>query len=251
MVLTIISFIFLAVLSGCATTGGYERYGVYSEGDDRIYEHRASFPGDGRISLAYSIAYWDVLQTEEDMEKIPEVYYIWLRNNSAINIRIDPANLSLVTEKGERIHLSRLTDATPEPLKAQEAGPYDVAAGYAVFEIPSSAIESDRPGRLIYDDHAGSRAVRYLQVDDMKKYEGLSLEEPVYYYAPVYPRRYWYPYYYPYNYYPYDIYFYYLYPYTPHRHYYYYKPVEPQKREFSVPPSEPAKKPKEKKKREF
>ena len=251
MVLTIISFIFLAVLSGCATTGGYERYGIYSERDDRIYEHRASFPGDGRISLAYSIAYWDVLQTEEDMEKIPEVYYIWLRNNSAINIRIDPANLSLVTEKGETIPLSPLTDSTPEPLKAQEAGPYDVAAGYAVFEIPSSAIESDRPGRLIYDDHTGSRAVRYLQVDDMKKYEGLSLEEPVYYYAPVYPRRYWYPYYYPYNYYPYDIYFYYLYPYTPHRHYYYYKPVEPQKREFSVPPSEPAKKPKEKKKREF
>src|SRR3972149_6975089 len=128
MVLTIISFIFLAVLSGCATTGGYERYGIYSEGDDRIYEHRASFPGDGRISMAYSIAYWDVLQTEEKGENIPEVYYIWLRNNSAVNIPIDPANLSLVTEKGKSIPLSRLTDATPEPLKAEAADPEGVPA---------------------------------------------------------------------------------------------------------------------------
>ena len=252
MVLTIISFLFLAVLSGCATTGGYERYGIHSERDDRIYEHRASFPEDGHISMAYSIAYWDVLQIDEKEGKIPEVYYIWLRNNSAVNIRIDPVYLTLVTEKGETIPLSPLTDATPDPLKAQEAGPYDIAAGYAVFEIPAATMESDRPGRLIYDDQAGFRAVRYLQVDDMKKYEGLTLEEPVYYYAPVYPRRYWYPYYYPYGYYPYDLYFHYFYSYTPHRRYYYYSPPEPRKREFNVPPSEePAKKPKQKKKREF
>jgi len=251
MVLTIISFLFLAVLSGCATTGGYERYGIHSERNDRIYEHRASFPEDGRISMAYSIAYWDVLQIEEKGGSIPEVYYIWLRNNSTANIRIDPVYLSLVTEKGETIPLSPLTDATPDPLKAQEAGPYDIAAGYAVFEIPAATMESDRPGRLIYDDQAGFRAVRYLQVDDMKKYEGLTLEEPVYYYAPVYPRRYWYPYYYPYGYYPYDLYFHYFYSYTPHRRYYYYSPPEPRKREFNVPPSEPSKKPKEKKKREF
>src|SRR3989338_9306254 len=231
----IIYLLFLTLLSGCATTGGYERYGAYSERHDRIYEHRASFPEDGRISMAYSIAYWDVLQSEEKGEKIPEVYYIWLRNNSTNNILIDPENLSLITEKGETIPLSRLTDKTPAPLKAQETGPYDTIAGYAVFEIPSTTIESDRPSRLIYDDQAGFRAVRYLQVEDMKKYEGLTLEEPVYYYAPVYPRRYWYPYYYPYGYYPYDLYFHYFYSYTPHRRYYYYSPPEPRKREVNVP----------------
>ena len=251
MVLTIISFILLAVLSGCATTGGYERHGFHSERQDMIQEHRASFPDDGRVSMAYSIAYWDVLQSEEKGDKIPEVYFIWLRNNSAVNVRIDPAYLSLVTDKGAEIPLSRLTDVTPEPLKAQEAGPYDTVSGYAVFEIPSSTMETDRPGRLIYDDRAGTRAVRYLQVEDMKTYEDLRLEAPVYYYAPVYPRRYWYPYYYPYNYYPYDFYFYYSYSYTPHRRYYYYSPSEPRKREFRVPPSEPDKKPQKKKKREF
>lgn len=240
MVLTIIYLLFLTLLSGCATTGGYERYGVYSERHDRIYEHRASFPEDGpisKISMAYAIAYWDVLQGEEKGEKIPEVYYIWLRNNATNNILIDPENLSLVTEQGETIPLSRLTDKTPAPLKAQETGPYDTAAGYTVFEIPSTTIESDRPSRLVYDDQAGSRAVRYLQVEDMKKQEGLRLEEPIYYYAPVYPRRYWYPYYYPYDYYPYDFQFYYFYSYTPHHRYYYYSPVEPKKREFYTPPS--------------
>ncbi len=252
MVLTIISFILLAFLSGCATTGGYERYGGYSGGNDRISEHRASFPEDGRISMAYSIAYWDVLQADEKGEQVPEVYYIWLRNNSAADIRVDPSYLSLITEKGEVIPLSRLTASTPEPLQATEAGPHEIAAGYAVFEIPMSTMESDRPGRLMYDDHAGFRAVRYLQVEDMIKYEGLTLETTVYYYSPVYPRRYWFPYYYPYNYYPYDIYFYYLYPYSPHRHYYYSRPYEPGKREFGTPSTkEPAVKPREKKKREF
>jgi len=278
MVLTIIYFLFLTVLSGCATTGGYERYGVYSERHDRIYEHRASFLEDGPISMAYAIAYWDVLQSEEKGEKAPEVYYIWLLNNSENNILIAPENLSLVTEKGETIPLSRLTDKTPEPLKAQETGPYDTIAGYGVFEVPSTTIESDRPSRLVYDDQAGSRAVRYLQVEDMKKEEGLSLQEPVYYYAPVYPRRYWYPYYYPYDYYPYDFHFYYFYSYPSHHRRYYYSPVEPRKREFYAPPSprdrefkrssgffgglmddwfggestkEPAKKPKQKPRREF
>ncbi|MCC6543452.1 MAG: hypothetical protein IT392_02985 [Nitrospirae bacterium] len=251
MVLTIISFVFLAILSGCATTGGYERIGVYSERNDMIYEHRASFPGDGRISMAYSIAYWDVLQIEEKGDNIPEVYYIWLRNNSSVSLRIDPVYLSLVTENGETIPVSSLTDETPEPLKAQEADPYDTVAGYAVFDIKSTTIETDRPSRLIYDDKAGLRTIRYLQVEDMEKYEDLRLDMPVYYYAPVYPRRYWYPYYYPYNYYPYDSYFYYSYSYTPHRHYYYYSPAEPGKRRFNVPPSEPSRQPREKKKREF
>src|SRR3989338_4797559 len=162
----IIYLLFLTLLSGCATTGGYERYGAYSERHDRIYEHRASFPEDGRISMAYAIAYWDVLQSEEKGEKAPEVYYIWLRNNSEKNILIAPENLSLVTEKEETIPLSRLTDKTPEPLKAQEAGPYDTIAGYVVFEVSSAAIESDRPSRLVYDDQAGSMTVRYLQVED-------------------------------------------------------------------------------------
>ncbi len=251
MVLAVISFIVAAFLSGCATTGGYERYGFYNERNDVISEHRSSFPVDGRISMGYSIAYWDVLQIDEKEDIIPEVYYIWLRNNSGVSIMIDPNYLSLITEKGVTIPLSRLTHATPEPLETKLAGPYDTVSGYAAFEIPSTTMESDRPGRLIYDDKAGSRAVRYLQVDDMRKYENLILEQPIYYYAPVYPRRYWYPYYYPYIYYPYDLYFYYSYSYTPHRRYYYYRPAEPRSREFNVPPSEPAKKPREKNKRKF
>lgn len=236
MVLNIISFFILIILSGCATTGGYERYGIYDERHDRIYEHRTSFLDDGRISMAYSIVYWDILQIkEEKREEIPEVYYTWLRNNTDQTILIDSHNLSLFTEKGEVALLSPLTEGTPVPLEAQEIEPYDIAAGYVVFEIPRKIIESDRPSRLIYDDRAGNRAVRYLQIEDMKRYEGLILEKRVYYYAPVYPRRYWYPYYYPYEYYPYDIHFYYFYSSEPYRHYYYI-PVEPKKkREFYVP----------------
>lgn len=238
MVLNILSLLFLLLLSGCATTGGYERYGIYSERYDRIYDHRASFLDDGRISMAYAIVYWDVLQPKEEKEEgVPEVYYIWLRNNTETPIKIDPDHLSLVTEKGESIGPSKLTDTTPAPLKSQEVDSYNVAAGYVVFEIPKGIIESDRPSRLVYEDQAGNRAVRYLQIEDMKKYEGMILERRYYYYAPVYPRRYWYPYYYPYDYYPFDIHFYYFYTYTPHRRYYYYVPVEPKRREFYVPPS--------------
>ncbi len=250
MALKIASLISLIVLTGCSAFSGYERSGIYIENDDRIYEHRASFLGGERAGMAYSIAYWDVFQTEERGDSIPEVYYIWLRNNSDNNIMINPANLSLITEKGETIPLSPLTDSTQQPLKEQETGPHEVAGGYAVFEIPSAIIGTDKPGRLIYDDKSGIMAIRYLQVEDMKKYEGLNIDKPVYYYAPVYPRRYWYPYYYPYTYYPYDFHFYYFYPYSPRRHYYY-VPAQPGNREFPAPPSEPARKPKVKKKREF
>lgn len=236
MVLNFLSFFLLIIVGGCATTGGYERYGVYSERHDRIYEHRASFIDDGPISMAYAIVYWDVLQIkEEKKEKRPEVYYIWLRNNTTGPTLIHPENLSLITEKGETVLPSKLTEATQAPLKVQEIGSYDVAEGYVVFEIPATLIESDKPSRLIYDDQAGNKVVRYLQVEDMKKYEGLVLEKRIYYYAPVYPRRYWYPYYYPYDYYPFDIHFYYFYSRTPHRRYYY-TPIVPKKREFYVPP---------------
>lgn len=246
MVLNIISFFILIVLSGCATTGGYERYGIYDERHDRIYEHRTSFLDDARISMAYTVVYWDVLETKEDKrEYIPEVYYIWLRNNTSQSILINPNNLSLVTEKGESVPMSPLTRRTPTPLETQKIEPYDTAEGYAVFEIPLSIIESDRPSRLIYDDRAGNRAVRYLQIEDMKRYEGLILEKRAYYYAPVYPRRYWYPYYYPYEYYPYDIHFYYFYSSQPYR-YYYYIPVEPKKERKFYTPSPP-----KSKKREF
>lgn len=236
MVLNLLPIFLIVILTGCATTGGYERYGIYDERHDRIYEHRTSFFDDGRISMSYAIVYWDVLQDEEDKrEDIPEVYYIWLRNNTSQSISVNTNNLTLVTEKGGIIPISPLTDRTPSPLKTQEMDPYGTVAGYAVFEIPVKIIESDRPNRLVYDDQKGTRAIRYLQIEDMKKYEGLILDKLVYYYAPVYPRRYWYPYYYPYEYYPYDIHFYYFYSSRPHRSYYYYIPVEPKKREFYTP----------------
>lgn len=216
------------------TTGGYERYGIYDEHRDRIYEHRASFMDDGRISMAYAIVYWDVVQIkEEEKENIHEVFYIWLRNNATTPILIDPDNLSLLTEKGDTIPLSPLTDSTSQPLKEQKIEPYNTAAGYAVFEIPKTVIESDKPSRMVYDDQAGNKAVRYLQIEDMKKYEGMVMEKPVYYYAPVYPRRYWYPYYYPEAYYRYNIDFFYYY--APYRHYYYFIPVKPKRREFYTP----------------
>jgi len=238
MVLNILSLLFFLFLSGCATMGGYERYGIYSERNDRIYDHRASFLEDGRISMAYAIVYWDVLPPMVAKEgMIPEVYYIWLRNNIETPIKVDPDYLSLVTEKGEVIHPSKLTNETPAPFIAGELDQYEVTGGYIVFEISREVFESDRPSRLVYDDLAGNRAIRYLQIEDMKRYEGLILERGYYYYAPVYPRRYWYLYYYPYAYYPFDIHFYYFYTYTPHRRYYYYIPVEPKRREFYVPPS--------------
>lgn len=236
MVLKAVTMCLLLCLAGCATTGGYERYGIYSERHDRIYEHRSSFLDDGRISMAYAIVYWDVLQIkEEGRGNIPEVFYIWLRNNTNQTILINPGNLSLRTEKGETVQVSPLTGTTSSPIKEQEMEPYEVIAGYAVFEIPRDLIESDRPNRLVYDDKAGNQTVRYLQIEGMNKYEGLILENRYNYYAPVYPRRYWYPYYYPYAYYPYDIHFFYYY--APYRHYYYFVPVEPKKREFYAPPS--------------
>jgi hypothetical protein len=237
--------LFLGVLGGCMTPGGYERYGFYDAHRDRVSDHRASFLGDGtgkgNLSMAYAIVYWDVLPQkeakEEPKENIPEVFYIWLRNNTSAPISIDPDHLSLLTEQGKTMALSPLTHATPAPLTSQTIQPLGIVSGYVVFEIPKEIIRSDRPGRIAYEDQAGNRVVRYLQIEGMKKYEGMVLEKEVYYYAPVYPRLYWYPYYYPYLYYPFDIDF--LYIYAPHRHYYYSVPTEPQRRRFLIPPAPP------------
>ncbi|MBI4714568.1 MAG: hypothetical protein HY760_01240 [Nitrospirae bacterium] len=160
-------------------------------------------------------------------------FCIWLRNNSSAPLSIDPNHLSLRTEGGKTIPLSPLTQATPAPLAGQTLGPMEIASGYAVFEIPEAVITSDEPGSLVYEDPEGNRVARYLQIEAMKQFEGLSLREEVYYYSPVYPRVYWYPYYYPYAYYPFSIDF--LYIYLPHRHYYYAVPSPPQQRQFLIP----------------
>jgi hypothetical protein len=235
MVLKTISLFILAGLCGCATTG-YQRYGVFDEKRDRIYQHRASFVDDGRISMAYAIVYWDALaEGLEKEERMPEIYYVWLRNNTSLPVTIDPDNLYLFTEKGERIPLSPVTGRTVSPLKRVELPPYGVVEGYAAFDIPTETIVTDKPSRLVYDDTKGNRAVRYLLVEDMKRYEGLVLEEPTVYYAPIYPRDYWYPYYYPYAYYPYDLRLFFFYRYEPRRRYYYYIPLEPERRKFYTP----------------
>lgn len=255
-------FLFIVIISilpaGCMTRGGYERYGVYEERNDRIHEHRASFIEDGSISMAYTIAYWDVVQEREEKdERIPESFYIWIRNNTSQAIVINPENLSLQTDNGVNIPLSRITGNTREPFKENSIEEGAIASGYAVFEIPSELINTDRPSRLVYDDRSGIRAIRYLQVEDMKRYEGLIVESQVYYYAPVYPRYYWYPHYYPYSYYPYDIQIFYYY--KPYRRYYYNVPAEPGKRQFYTPSApdkrefkeEKEEREKEKKKRSF
>lgn len=240
MVLKGLSLLLLAALAGCATAG-YERYGVFDTKNDRIYQHRARFMDGGGVSMAYSIVYWDAIEgkTErEEEERVPEVYYLWLRNNTDASITVDPEGLSLLTEKGESIHLSPLTEKSVSPLEKTELEAHTTADGYVIFEVPRESIDKDRPSRLVYEDQAGNRAVRYLQVDDMKRHEGLVLKESVKYYAPVYPRDYWYPYYYPYDYYPYDPRLFFLYRYEPRRRYYYYAPAQPEKRRFNTP-SEP------------
>lgn len=224
---------------GCAT-GGYERYGVFDEKHDKIYQHRASFRTSfmdgGKISMAYAIVYWDAMQMEvEKGEKMPEIYYVWLRNETSSPLLIDPHNFSLLTEKGEHFMLSSLTEKTTSPLRKGEVAPTAIAGGFVAFDIPKETSELDKPSRLVYDDHAGNRAMRYLLVGDLKKYEGLVLEDSARYYAPVYPRNYWYPYYYPYQYYPYDLGVFFFYYYEPHRRHYYYIPSEPKRRKFYTP----------------
>lgn len=256
MVLRGLSLLLLLTIGGCATAG-YERHGVFDSKHDKIYQHRARFIDGGRVSMAYSIVYWEAIEGKvEKAEKIPEVYYIWLRNNIDSSLQIDPKNLSLLTEKGERIHLSPLTDRTTLPLKKTELAGHELTEGYVVFEVSRESIDKDKPSRIIYEDEAGNRAVRYIQVDDMKSNEGLILEERVKYYAPVYPRNYWYPHYYPYAYYPYDMSLYFFYHYKPHRRHYYYDPPRHEKKRRFHTPSEPKerhfwKEPAPRKKREF
>lgn len=240
MVLRTLSLILLAWTAGCASAG-YERYGIFDERRDRIYQHRASFVDDGRISMAYAVVYWEALKEEmQKDERMPEIYYIWLRNNTSSPISIDPYNLSLFTEKGEQIRLSPLTDETILPLKKTELPSGGRIGGYAAFDVPRETMEKDKPSRLVYDDEEGNRAVRYLLIGDIKKYEGLVLEESPRYYAPVYPRDYWYPYYYPYDYYPYDLRLYLFYRYDRHRRHYYYVPSKPQRRKFYTPSPSPS-----------
>jgi hypothetical protein len=251
MVLRICSFILLAMIGGCATAG-YERYGTYDEKRDSIYQHRASFVGDGGIGMAYAVVYWEALKGKtKGGERPPEVYYIWLRNNRSLPVTIDPGKLSLFTEKGAEIPISSLTGETILPLKMAKLEPRGSVGGYVAFDVPRETMEKDKPSRLVYDDDEGNRAVRYLLIDDMKRYEGLILEASPRYYAPVYPREYWYPYYYPYVYYPYDLRFHLFYRYDRHRDHYYYSPSEPKKRRFYTPSPSPSQEeePKSRKKR--
>jgi hypothetical protein len=237
MVLKGLSLLLLAALGGCATAG-YERYGVFDLKLDKIYQHRALFMDGGKVSMAYSIVYWAAIEgkvEKEKEEKIAEVYYVWLRNNTDASLPMDPKSLSLLTEKGERIPRSPLTERTTFPLKKTELGAHGIAEGYVVFEVPRESIDKDKPSQLVYEDQAGNRAIRYIQVDDMKRYEGLVLKEPVQYYAPIYPRKYWYPHYYPYAYYPYDLRLFFFYHYEPRGRYYYYVPAKPKKRKFYTP----------------
>lgn len=235
MVLRIVSLILLAIIGGCATAG-YERYGIYDEKRDSIYQHRASFVGDSGVGMAYSVVYWEALKGEpKEGERPPELYYIWLRNNRSLPVTIDPGKLSLFTEKGVRIRLSRLTGKTISPLKRTKLDSLGSVGGYVAFDVPMETMEEDKPSRLVYDDD-GNRAGRYLLIDDMKKYEGLIIEATPRYYAPVYPREYWYPYYYPYAYYPYDLRHNLRHWYEPHRQHYYYSPSEPKERKFYTPP---------------
>ena len=237
MVLKGLLLLLLAALGGCAMAG-YERYGVFDSKRDKISQHRALFIDGGRVSMAYSIVYWDAIEGKVEMEKeekIPEVYYVWLRNNTDASLPMDPKSLSLLTEKEGKIPLSPLTERTTLPLKKTELGAHGIAKGYVLFEVPRESIDKDKPSRLVYEDQAGNRVIRYIQVDDMKRHEGLVLEEPVKYYAPVYPRNYWYPHYYPYAYYPYDLRPFFFDHYEPSRRYYYYVPAMPKKRRFYTP----------------
>ena len=239
MVLRIGTFLFLLLLAGCAGAG-YERYGIYDEKRDRIYQHRAAFAGDGGIGMAYTVVYWDVLNGEmKEGERAPEVYYVWFRNNRPLPLDIEPEKLSLYTEKGEKIPLNGLTAKTLSPLRRVALAYGGSTGGYAAFLVPQETMEKDKPSRLVYDDGKGNRVVRYLLIDDMKRYEGLILETAPRYYAPVYPREYWYPYYYPYSYYPYDLRHPLRYWYEPHRHHYYSAPSKPQERQFHTPSPSP------------
>lgn len=243
----------LLALGGCATMQGYERYAPYEAGQDLIAEHREIFIDDARLSMAYQIAYWDVVPEEiEKTRMVSQIFYVWLRNNTSSPIAIDPGFFVLQTEKGEKISLSSLTQETPAPLEAQTIGAGEVASGDVVFDVPEMILESDKPSQLIYNDRQGTRVARYLQIDDMKKYEGLMLEGPAHYYAPApYPRRYWYPYYYPYAYYPFTVDFYYFYGFPRHPHFIppprrHFPGSAPRTREFNkATPSQPRKKQRE------
>ena len=135
----------LAIVGGCAT-GGYERYGIYDERHDAIYQDRASLLGEGGLSMAYSVVYWEAISGEaREGELHPEVYYIWLRNKRYIPVTIDPGKISLFTEKGGPIPLSRLTEKTIAPLKRTKLEPLASVGGYVAFDVTGKTMEEDKP----------------------------------------------------------------------------------------------------------
>jgi len=150
-----------------------------------IQRVRQEFLGGRTVGLSYYPSAWDGMYEGEGAtgrhafglnsltSKYELAFYVKLRNRSDAPLRVASSHFGLVTVNGQTYSAGPATASTSRPFPTTELWPQAWTEGYIVFELPLDVLRRDRPSVLQYDDGAGTRAVRYLSIPDMVRYEGL------------------------------------------------------------------------------
>ena len=150
-----------------------------------IQRLRQQFLGGSTVGLAYFPSAWDGMYEGTGAtgrhafglnsltKKYEMAFYVKLKNRSDAPLGVASSHFALVTVNGQTSSPGLATASTSRPFPTTELSPQASTEGYIVFEVLLDVLAKDRPSVLQYDDGAGNRAVRYLSIPDMVRYEGL------------------------------------------------------------------------------
>ncbi len=209
------------LLAGCATAYVVRADPAYYQNYyEALSRHTQRILGSGPIRMGFQPILWDGMPEgvgpeeawrfgpDQDQRRTLEAFRIRILNASETAVFIDPQHLALLTEKGRRFTVSPLTARLRNPWRAQLVEPQQTFQGDVLFELPLEGLKEDPQVKLVYEDPAGHRAVRYVRTEEMRRFEGLRLPEMdrayVYYETPPPYPYYPYPYYAPVPYWWYD-----------------------------------------------
>ena len=151
-----------------------------------ILRVRHDFLGGKTVDLSYDPVMWDgmiegkgaagrhAFGPNPKTGNYELAFYVRVKNLSDTLLRVAPSQFTLTTVNGQTYSPGPATASTSQPFPMAELHPQGWTEGYIVFELPPDALARDPPSLLQYDDGAGNRAIRYLSIPDMVRYEGLN-----------------------------------------------------------------------------